>query len=121
MKVCVRVCSQQLTVNGIVAQQASRQTQAGTKHALMSRETRPIAVTVRRVTTLGRCRFKLRLTFNLTLFVQVPQRVSGCGIFLSSGQLVDPDSPSGVDSSSPVLPAISFRESRPESSDITGP
>ena len=46
--------------------------------------------------------------------------VSGCGIFLCSPQPVVPDSPSKVDFLSPVLPAISSREFRPESSDITG-
>ena len=39
MKICVRICGQQLTINGIITQQASRQTQTGTKHALMRRKT----------------------------------------------------------------------------------
>ena len=52
--------------------------------------------------------------------VSLSARISGCGIFLSFPQPVVPDSPSGVDFLSPVLPAMSSREFRPESSDITG-
>ena len=47
-------------------------------------------------------------------------KVSGCGAFLLSPQLVVPDSLSGVDFLSPVLPVVSSREFRPESSDRTG-
>ena len=39
----------------------------------MLRKTWPIAVSVPRVTTLGHCSFKLCLTFDVTLFIQVPQ------------------------------------------------
>ena len=45
-------------------------------------------------------------------------KVSGCGVFLLSPQLVVPDSLSGVDFLSPVLPTVSSREFSPESSDI---
>ena len=47
-------------------------------------------------------------------------KVSGCGAFLLSPQLVVPDSLSGVDLLSPALPVVSSREFRPESSDTTG-
>ena len=46
-------------------------------------------------------------------------KVSGCGVFLVSPQLVVPDSLSGVDFLSHPLPAVSSREFRPELSDIT--
>ena len=36
-------------------------------------QTRVDANIVPRVTTLGHCGFKLRLTFNVTFFIQVPQ------------------------------------------------
>ena len=45
--------------------------------------------------------------------VSLSARVSDCGIFLSSPQSVVPDSPSGVDFLSPVLPTISCRVFRP--------
>ena len=51
--------------------------------------------------------------------VSLSVKVSGCGIFPSSPQPLVPDSLSGVDFFSPVLPVVSFREFRPESSDIT--
>ena len=52
--------------------------------------------------------------------VSLSARVSCCGIFLFSPQLVVPDSLSGVDFLSLALPVVSSREFRPESSDITG-
>ena len=51
--------------------------------------------------------------------VSLSAKVSGCGIFPSSPQVVVPDAPSGVDFLSPVL-SVSSREFRPESSDVTG-
>ena len=54
------------------------------------------------------------------LLVSLWVKVSGCGIFPSSPQLVVPDSLSGVEFLSPALPVVSSREFRPESSDITG-
>ena len=75
LEVSVRVRGQQLTICGIVTQQAVGQTQTGPKDMLMCRETRPIATTVSRVTTLGHCRFELRLTLDAALFIQDPQLV----------------------------------------------
>ena len=75
LKTSVRIPGQQLTIFGIVTQQAVGQAQTGSKDTLMRRETRPIAKTVSRITTLGHCRFELRLTLDVALFIHVPQVV----------------------------------------------
>ena len=72
--ISIRIRKQQLSVNRVVTQQTTRQTQARSKYSLRSGETRPITIAVFRVTTLSDCRFKLP-AFNVTLFIHVTQLV----------------------------------------------
>ena len=75
MKISFRTRGQHLSVNRIVTQQASGQTQARSRISLMSRENRTDYIAVSRVTTLNDCRFELGPAFHVTLFIHVPQLV----------------------------------------------